>query len=46
MKSVITEELKKVFFKSFIFDKTKDLEKDDEKLLVEHAETFKKGECV
>ena len=46
MKSVITEELKKVFFKSFIFDKTKDLEKDDENLLTEHAETFKKGECV
>lgn len=46
MKSVITEELKKVFFKSFIFDKMNNLEKDDENLLTEHAETFEKGECV
>ena len=46
MKSVITEELRKVFFESFIFGKTKDLVKDDGDLLVENAETFGKGECV
>lgn len=46
MKSVITEELRKVFFESFIFGKTKDLVKDDVDLLVENAETFGKGECV